>query len=185
MDGGFDLRGKGGTAPSLAVGTARPFALVFGGVRSWLVNIDDLSTLDRVGMHLTHVGLTMLTVRDRGQCDHLIDGFRHLQRVTSVSCLTSTLLVAFLAHAFRVLLAHTTIRGRRQRAVLTVFRLSILHLFDLLLHLFNRFQKHWSLCDVLAKPRMFFSEHASFVFCRHAFSSLPCGLGWHVSRRPD
>jgi hypothetical protein len=169
----------------LAARTACPFAPVFGHFGSRLGDINPLPTLDRVGFHLAHLCPTMLAVRDGSPFHHRIGRVRPLQGLAGRSWLAPDLCVAVLASAFRFLLADKTIRRRREQALLTVFRQSVLQLVDLLLQPFTGFQKHWYLFDVFAKQGMFFSQQASFVFSRQDLDALPCGSDWQASRRPD
>src|SRR6266851_4982291 len=86
-----------------------------------LRHIDELTTFHRFDGDRTQIGLTVLTLRHLRERDDFCRFRFHLQGLTLMPSLPTRFLPALLPQTPRFLLAHKTIRRRRQRAIVAIF----------------------------------------------------------------
>lgn len=205
VDRSLHSGGKCGDGDLLAHRTLFLLRLIFPHPQTRRGHVHDLATLSSTRSHRMQVVLTRFTSLYR-QVGDLIGGGRELQARSRVSWLSSRWLPALLAQAFRC--AHRPIRGRRQVAIVAIFREPVLQGFQVLaqaLHLLTLVLDHGVvlreqrllLLDQFVPLRQLFPQHLilfsqmlQFFFHRHArtllaltpFGKPSADLGSYVSR---
>src|SRR6266568_3417931 len=203
LDGGLHSGGKCGVGDLLALGTLFLLRLVFPYPQTRRRHIHHLSTLSSTRCHRLQVVLTRFTSVYL-QLGDLIWGGRELQAGSRVSWLPARFLLALCAQAFR--LASKTIRGRRQVAIVAIFREPVPQIFHLLAqaaHLLTvvleqgvllrqprllLLDEFVSLRQLFPQTLILFSQRNQFFFNRHAltllgltpFGKSPADLGSYI-----
>src|SRR5260221_4692519 len=141
LDGSGNLFGKRSSIHVLSHRALFLFSAVFSHDQTRRGNIEDLSALNMRGRNRVQIVLTGFTLLNV-VLDHFIWGGGPLQTQSFMSWLPSRWLLALLAQAFR--LAHKPIRGRRQVAIVAIFRQLVPQAFhlraqstDLVTHVLN------------------------------------------------
>jgi hypothetical protein len=200
LDGSGHLFGKRSGSDVLTQRALFVFSAVFSHDQARRRNIEDLSTLNMRGRNRVQIVLTGFTLLNV-VLNHFIWSGGPWQTRSFMSWLPSRFLLTLWAQAFR--LASKTIRGRRQVAIVTVFRKPVLQGFDLLAqaaHLLIMVldqgvllpEQHLLLLDEFVSLRQVFSQYLilfsqmlQFFFDRHAptllgltpFGKSPADLG--------
>ena len=169
------------SADVLAHRTLFLFSAIFSNdqTRGW--DIDDLSAFDVTGWNCVQIVLAGFT-GENVLLHHFIWGGRPLQARSWMSWLPSRWFLALFAQAFR--LSDETIRGRRQVAIVAIFREPLVQGFHLLgqtavllTQLLNQDvllpEQRLLLPDQLVTLRQLLSQRDEFFFDRHALTLLP------------
>src|SRR5579875_3540101 len=201
LDGSRHLWRKGGHVHLLTVRTLLVFSAVFLHEQLRRGHVHHLPSQRHAGLHLAQILLTAGTDAD-AMLNHFIGLLTEAQGASRMPLLTAAFLRALFAHAFA--LASKAIGRGRQAAIMAIFGLSVLQLFDVLAQSRNLFlqllDQQSLLLDAfialghlltqvlifcLQMPAFFFRHHASTLLALMTFGKSQPNLGSYVLRWID